>query len=154
MLNVLTYNIQFGKKLSQIFEWLSSLKSFPDIICLQEFPLNKQREFMKMNCLKLYESVCVESMKKKNDSFGQITIYNKNILNLTKHSDVSLGTTKIEKILSHQHKGRNVLITSFKYKNKVFDVINTHLTAIHLNKTRRKQIHVIMNSINSKSEMV
>ncbi|MDO8609165.1 MAG: endonuclease/exonuclease/phosphatase family protein [bacterium] len=154
MLNVLTYNIQFGKKLSQILHWLTTLKPFPDIICLQEFPLDKQNELMKLSNLTGNKSVCVESMKIKNNSYGQVTIYNSTKLNIVKHTDVNLGNTRLEKILSRQHNGRNAMIARFTYKNKEFDLINTHLTAIHLNKTRRKQIHVIMNSINSKSEMV
>lgn len=154
MLHILTYNIQFGKKLTKIAQWIDSLESFPQILCFQEFPLDQKEWFMNNKHLKMYDSVYVESIKKGKKSFGQLTVFDKKALKLIKHTDVHLGTTRLEKILSYQSKGRNALLTGFKYRNVSFELINAHLVAFHLNDVRRNQIRTIMKSVQTDNENI
>lgn len=156
MLSVLTYNIQYGRKLSSIIQWLNSLEKLPDILCFQEFPDPTSLRLLLglRGARENYDLRFVQSLIKKRKFYGQLTLYNKKILTLIKHTDVHLGNSKLEKILSFQSKGRNALITSFRYKNKVFELINAHLTAFHLNETRRRQILMIMDSIKEGTEKI
>lgn len=154
MFSVLTYNIQFGNKLPQITQWLNTLLKLPNILCFQEFPEKKIDKILQEIREKKYDSRFVQNLNKKGKMYGQLTLYDKTKLKITNNSFVDLEKTFIEKIFSPNKLNRKALITSFIYKNKPILIINAHLTSIHLNKIRRKQITKIIDSIDGKLNTV
>jgi endonuclease/exonuclease/phosphatase family metal-dependent hydrolase len=160
MLSCLTYNIQFGKKLPFIIQWMNSLEKLPDILCFQEcpeeerFPTSSRLLSGLRGASKNYDLRFVQSLNTKRKSYGQLTLYDKTKLKVTNNSFVDLEKTLIEKIFSPNKINRKVLITSFIYKSKPLIVINSHLTSIHLNKIRRTQIVKIIDSLDKKLNTV
>ncbi|MDO8610131.1 MAG: hypothetical protein Q7R95_06260, partial [bacterium] len=127
MLSVLTYNIQYGKKLTSIIQWINYLPKLPDIICFQEFPEKRIKQFIQEIKNKKYKNQFTQSLKKKNNTYGQLTIYDSIKLKVKENKSIELNKSFIERIFSPNTINRKALITSFEYHDKIFVLINVHL---------------------------
>lgn len=146
MFRLLSYNIYFGKKLSAILDWLAEIEQKNnafDIMCFQEFPYEKIDSFMlSRKSTSGYRFAPSIYLKKK--IYGQLTVFNKKRLALTKVSELFLGTSRIEKRVSQLFRRsthRTSLVTSFETPtHTLFTIANTHLSTIALNSHRINQL--------------
>lgn len=154
MLNILTYNIQYGKRIPSIIKWIKDMSQLPDIICFQEFPEDEINIFIKKIIQKKYNYQFTQSLKKKNKFYGQLTLYDSIKLKVKENKSIDLKKSFIEKIFSPNNISRKALITSFEYERNLLVLINAHLTAFHFNSIRRSQILRIIDSLDKNLEKV
>src|SRR5579871_3824756 len=96
MLSVLTYNIRFGKRLDEIMDWVASHKESFDIICFQEFPLAKLDIFLKL-IANHYDYQFSQNFIRKKKTFGELTVFNTEKLQLIDSKTVTLGPSRLER---------------------------------------------------------
>lgn len=149
MIRIISYNIEYGKRLDEIYDWINSFKTPPDIICFQEFPIN---ELKNINEIKIFEKVgfaFISGLKKKGVAHGQLTMFNSKKFNLINSVEIDLGMDHAEKFYKRFPTRRSALITIFNYKKELLSLTNVHLSAAAFNSRRRDQINKIVDySIN------
>ncbi len=148
MLSVITYNIQKGKKLTEITEWILSLKKIPDIICLQEFPFVDFENFLK-EIIKIYDfdARFALGFSRKGEKFGQVTLIKKDSLRIVQDHIISLGKSAIESRVVNNKMQRTALVTIVAMENKKFILVNAHLVCLSLNWSRIRQVEKILSSV-------
>lgn len=144
MLYGLTYNVHFGQKIDRITDWLSHISPPFDIICFQEFPFDYLENFLRSPFAKKYESSNALSFNHKKKAYGQITLINKQKMQLLQGETLFLGTSFLEEHMLDVRGGRSALLTKLRYKNTSFIVVNAHLVAYGSNRQRRAQITQIV----------
>ncbi len=147
MLKVLSYNIEWGKKLPQLSEWMMSLKEQPDIICFQEMPQKKISTLNKILDENGYAYKYAPSYTKGGNTYGELTAYKKGELILDFSKVVELGSSIVAKLISRHNSRYTSLLTVFKYKKKNFIIINLHLLPHGLNSRRRKQLGMAIEAL-------
>ena len=151
MVTVLAYNIHYGKKLELIQDWLLGKKDL-DIICLQEFPFEKNSKFLKLFEKNGYKYAFAPAYVRKKTQYGELTLYNKKNIKLESSKVINLGTIifenrHIEKLFRKNKGQRSSLLTHFKYKGKDLILANTHLFCFALNSHRINQLTKILENI-------
>ena len=137
-----------GKNLIKIVHWLNSLPNSFDIICFQEFP-NPQIEYLKKNLKHYnYHFEYATSFVDKNIPYGVLTLIYKKI-EIVDTTIIPLGGSFIEAKFFGKTGERSALVTALRKDGQAFLLINTHLTAITLNKQRRAQLGKILEHIAS-----
>lgn len=156
MLKFISYNILFGKKLESIIKWLNKTEKNRgafDIVCLQEFPQDKINDFLKRREKNTTDFRYAPCFSKDKRNFGQLTIFNKNKLKLTKSAVLPLNLSRVEnKVIKffRTRAERKSLLTCFTdLDQKHFLVANTHLTCISSNGHRLSQLRNILKEIAS-----
>lgn len=144
MLKIITYNIYYGDKLSEIYFWIETLKKKPDIICFQEFPYKDLRTLKKQRFIEGMDFKFSPGLERETERFGQITIYNKNKLEFVDKKTIKLGVDYLEKFYKKSPNKRTALLTRFKYNNNIFVLVNVHLSAISLNSKRLDQLSKVL----------
>jgi endonuclease/exonuclease/phosphatase family metal-dependent hydrolase len=151
MISVLAYNVAFGKKLDLIEKWLLKNHRRFDIICLQEFPIEKGASFLKTFKKHSYDykfapsSYLTKPLGDKNH-YGELTLYKKRALKLLNHKIVKLGKNFLEKRF-RRGGDKTSLLTVFKYKNKKIVMANSQLVCYALNSRRINQISKVIKSV-------
>src|SRR5438046_1665928 len=130
MLSVIVYNIRYGRKLQQIAEWITISNKKFDIICFQEFPLAELDSFLKV-IKKRYDYRFSQAFILKEKKYGQLTLFNKNKIQLLDGKAIALGPSILER--TKKRGERSSLLTRFKYNDKEFILANTHLICRALN---------------------
>lgn len=147
MIDLISYNIEWGKKLEEAGEWIMGLTPKPDIFCLQEIPNRRLTSFKKVLEARGYSYKFAPSFTKKGVTYGQLTAYKKARINLVFSQIVDLGTSLISRIISgHNSKWRS-LITVLQVEKKNFIVVNVHLLPHALNGRRRKQLELAIEAL-------
>lgn len=153
MFTLLSYNINFGKKLTTILDWLVKIerKNNPfDIICFQEFPYEKIDVLMFSRRIKT-DFRFAPSMYFKKKIYGQLTLFNKNTLKLINSAELSLSTGRIEKKIGQLFRRstkRKSLLTLFGTDTgKHCMLANTHLTCFAMNNHRINQLKKVCKEI-------
>jgi endonuclease/exonuclease/phosphatase family metal-dependent hydrolase len=147
MLRIISYNIQYGFKIDEIYKWINSIEKKPDIICLQEFPI---KEIESLNQITIYKDLgyaFVTGLSRRGVPHGELTIFDTKNFNLKKSVEIDLGVDHVEKFYKRYPTKRSALITTFQKNNKQINIINVHLSAATLNSGRRKQIKTLMGKI-------
>ncbi|MEI6222530.1 MAG: endonuclease/exonuclease/phosphatase family protein [bacterium] len=149
MLSLLSYNIRMGKKLGAILDWLASdvENKKLDIICFQEFPQSKVEFYANFFDKDHYDFSFSHSFKKRSNCYGQLTLINRNKLKIIDSRVVTLGLSQIESLVFKNKGERSGLIMKVEYKGKIFKLVNTHLTALALNKRRLGQLARIIEDL-------
>jgi endonuclease/exonuclease/phosphatase family metal-dependent hydrolase len=147
MLRIISYNIQYGFKIEEIYKWINSLEKKPDIICLQEFPVNEIENLNKITIFKDLGYAFVTGLSRKGIPHGELTIFDTKEFNLIKSVEIDLGVDHVEKFYKRYPTKRSALVTTFKRNNKKINIINVHLSAATLNSGRRKQIKTLIEKI-------
>lgn len=148
MLELISYNIEWGKKLDEAGAWIMTLSPKPDILCLQEIPNNRRlAAFKKVLKENGYDSKFAPSFTKKGITYGQLTAYNKEKLNLVFSQVVDLGTSLISRLISRHNSKWSSLLTVLKIGKKNFIVVNVHLLPQALNGKRRKQLEIAIEAL-------
>ena len=151
-LSGVAYNIHYGKKLELIQNWLLDKKHL-DIICLQEFPLKKSSEFLKLFEAKGYKYCFAPSFIRRKTQYGELTLYDSKKIKLLHCQAVELGSSLLEdRFIENRFRKTNgqksSLLTLFKYKNKKLVLANSHLLAFALNSRRLNQLNKILSNVN------
>lgn len=144
MITLLSYNIELGKRIAPIYNWIQSLSRLPDIFCFQEFPVVAIETLHGIIGSK-YQSIFVSSIVKRKRVYGQLTLYNSGRFQLKNsrviHLPRGLGESKI--FLRNVH--RRSLTTQFTTrKNKTFTLSNVHLVFAGSNALRLHQLKSIV----------
>lgn len=153
MFTLLSYNIYLGKKLKAVLDWISAMEKkhcTNDIICFQEFPYDKVSSFISSR--KIKTGYCfAPSIYGKKKVYGQLTIFNKNKLELIKSAELPLGSSRIEKkvvqLFKHATKRKSLLTLFETNTHTQLMVANTHLTSVAFNGHRRNQLEKICREI-------
>jgi endonuclease/exonuclease/phosphatase family metal-dependent hydrolase len=153
MLQLLSYNVQYGKKMNEIRNWLGGLPKQPDVLCLQEYP---QPHVKKSNSLHSLGYTChfAESFTKQGVAYGELTAYQPKSLSLDSHYALSLGSSKLENRITNNTGQRTALVTTFTYKKRKVAVANIHLICFGLNKKRRNQLQLILDTLSQPTQAV
>lgn len=148
MIRVLSYNIRYGKKLSDILAWLQPQYKQYDVICLQEYPQSK-RHLLEKHFEPQYQYVFSHGFTTKKDSFGQVTLFDTSRLKTEHSTTVQLGSNVLEDAI-HRHKGeRTALITKLINGEGGLLLVNTHLACLAINRQRRNQLQLIVDHLHS-----
>ena len=147
MIHLVSYNIEWGKRLDEAGEWLMSLSPRPDIICLQEIPNRRLVSLNKVLEENGYLYKFAPSFTKKGVTYGQLTAYNAAKLNLVLSQIVDLGSNLISRFTARHNSKWRSLITVLQIKKKNFIVVNVHLLPHALNGRRRKQLEIAINAL-------
>jgi endonuclease/exonuclease/phosphatase family metal-dependent hydrolase len=147
VLDLISYNIEWGKRLDEAGDWLMSLSPKPDIICLQEMPQGKIPSFKKRLDQHGYNYKYAPSYTKGDTTYGELTAYDKEKLALDFATIVDLGSSIIARLISRHNSKYTSLLTVFKHERKNFIVINIHLLPHALNARRRKQLGIAIEAL-------
>lgn len=147
-MEILSYNIHFGKKLEKTIDWIKKLSPQPDIICLQEFPLEKLN-IIKKSFYKFGFNFS-PSMIKSKKIYGELTAHKKSLIRIMESLPVSLGMNRMERKICRLKGERSALVTKFMYKDQKITITNVQLTMLGLHHTRRKQIYRIIQNLPDK----
>ena len=147
MIRLVSYNIEWGKKLDEAGSWLMSLTPKPDIICLQEIPQPKIASFKKILQSHGYDSKYAPAYTDHDITYGELTAYNTKTIILVYSKVVELGSSIVARLISQHDSEYSSLFTVFKFKNKTFIVINIHLLPFVLNGKRRKQLGIAIEAL-------
>ncbi len=151
MIQVLSYNIRFGWKLSHILKWLSSQSKQFDIICLQEFPESKL-EYIQNHLDKRYKSLFSHTFTIGKSIYGPLTLYDSLKLRPVYSTVLKLGTNIVEVALHMNNKPRTALVTRLAHGKGELVLTNAHLACLAVNKVRRKQLGVILEHLKQVDE--
>lgn len=146
MISLLSYNIQQGKRIRPIYNWIQSLSHFPDIFCLQEFPVSNIERLHEIVGSK-YQSIFVSSIVRRKKVFGQLTLYNSRLLSLIDSRAINLPKGMGESKIFLRNIHRKSLTTKFvTRKNESFTLNNVHLVFAGSNALRLHQLTSIVGS--------
>lgn len=147
MLSCLSYNIEFGKRLDDIRVWLQSHDKKFNLLCLQEFPQSKIS--LMVQTFPQYDYKFCGDFIKKDETYGQLTLFDREKLECLQSQEVYLGDSFIESILHKTKVSKIALVTVFMRRGKKFILVNTHLACLALNVKRRMQLEKIITAINA-----
>lgn len=154
MISVLTYNIEFGKRLNEILVWLTSLEDKPQIICLQEFPEKELEKLRKINIFNNQKVYFAKGLSSKEESFGEVTIVNGALIKVEDEIYLDFGKDFAESLYKRQEIKRSALILKCSLNDIHFTISNLHLTPLALNKTRREQIEKVLKNVNTPKSII
>lgn len=154
MITLLSYNIRFGKNLERIIRWIKKEKSSPDIICFQEFPLNKLDDVSNFLSDTTYAFRFAPSFIKHQVRYGELTAFKSDKLRLVRAEIIDLGYSKLDNFIFRYKSFRSSLITDFVHKKRTFTVINVHLPWLGLQRKRKKHLKIIIETLNHKMPTV
>lgn len=124
---LLTYNVERGKNLRQIFDWLEYLSPRPDIACFQEFPEPDTKIKHALRNMGLTYGFA-PALVKNGILYGQLTAAAPG-LKIEQEEVVSFGM-KTPEWLYGKIKGfsgqRSALITNVKSAGRMIQVVNIH----------------------------
>jgi phosphoglycolate phosphatase len=147
MLQVITYNIHFGEKLSQITIWIKENTKF-DIICFQEFPKSKIDIFIKeLNKFGSFSFHFATGFIREHGEYGELTLYNSKKIKVLGTEVIKLGSSIVERRIHKDKLGRSSLVTILESDSKKFVLVNSHLACLSFNGFRIKQLLKIINRL-------
>jgi endonuclease/exonuclease/phosphatase family metal-dependent hydrolase len=155
MITILSYNIEYGRKLDEIISWINSLENLPQIICFQEFPEKELEDLKSRKFFKEQNLFFAKGLSSKGEFFGELTIVDSSVIKLSETKYLDFGPDHVESVFKRKIIKRSAIITEFKYKGKEFSLANVHLTPVALHGKRRKQLSkVIQDSVIERSIIV
>lgn len=140
MISILSYNIEYGRKLDEIISWINNLETLPQIICFQEFPEKELEEIKDKKFFKEQNLFFAKGLSNKGEFFGELTVIDSSVIKLSETKYLDFGPDHIESALKRKIIKRSAIIIEFKYKGKDFSLANVHLTPVALHGKRRKQL--------------
>jgi endonuclease/exonuclease/phosphatase family metal-dependent hydrolase len=150
MITILSYNIQLGKKMPKIINWLHGMVKKPDIVCFQEFPERHIADCIEALSAVPYVYRFAASRRNKDQGFGELTLFRTDRLRIVSSKILSLGSNTLERSVFRNSMPRNCLITVFEHKKYRFEITNVHLICWALNALRYKQLEMIIAALEKK----
>ena len=148
MLRVLTYNIHFGKRLTRIISWIANQET-ADVICLQEFPIMHLTQFYRSLPRGVWGHRFTRSFILRKKTYTLVTLFRREKLRLVKTKTLLMGVHPMEKSILRNPMEKSCLVTTFRAGKKTCTVANTHLVWLAANRSRYKQIQLIINHLSS-----
>lgn len=153
-LEILTYNVEFGKRLTEIYNWLHTIPDHPDFICFQEFPENAIGTLRDNLRFKKLVYKFAPSFVRKGEFYGELTVFDGNLTSKIETEILDLGESRIERIYRRSPSRRSALITTLDFKGKKLTIVNIHLVVLALNRKRRQQLTLIFESLKNDSSAI
>jgi endonuclease/exonuclease/phosphatase family metal-dependent hydrolase len=145
-IQILTYNIQFGKHTDRIIDWVNRQSKY-DIFCFQEFPQDKIHESISVLGRLPYGYKFTASLKRRGKIYGQLTLYRKDRMTLRHTKIITLGINRLEKSIIKNTIPRSCLLTTFNIGKEILLVANIHLVALTINKYKYIQAEAVINAL-------
>ena len=149
-IRAVTYNVMLGKHLDRIIDWVNRLPDH-EVMCFQEFPQKRLREFTMLLGRRPYGFRFTPSFTFRKNIFGQLTMFRKDLLELVSTRVVPLGINRVERSILRTSLPRTCLIMTFRKKDVEFVIVNVHVVALTVNKTKYVQVEHIVESICGRS---
>lgn len=153
-MTVLSYNVEYGLKLTEIYKWIKTLDKKPQIICFQEFP---EDELSNLDKNKIFpdQTICfTKGLTSKGKYFGELTIFDSSEIKLISNINLDFRFNGIENLYGRKKIKRSAIITTFKKENIEFSLANIHLTPFSLHGLRRKQLEEVIASIQKDKSII
>ena len=150
-LEILSYNIEFGKKLDDVTAWITQEKLLPDVFCFQEFPEDRISFFEKFLSQKGYAYTYARGIMLRGVQIGELTAHKKG-LRLLESKQLSLGNHLWERRYKDAKGQRSALVTAYRYEDTVFTVANIHLSMLSPHSMRYKQLQIVISELERFSE--
>lgn len=147
-LTVLTYNVQMGRRIDKIVDWLNRLPD-TDVLCLQEFPMDKIDECVRLLGRVPYGYMFAEAFTLKKRVFGELTLYRKDRITHAKFETVSLGINKMERRILKTTIPRSYLILTGRINGRKIIVVNVHIVALAVNAVKFNQVMTMIEYLTS-----
>lgn len=144
MIELLSYNVQYGKNLPQIHEWIVGFSRKPDIVCFQEFPQDAIKGKPLGNS---YGSEFAAGLVKVGNTYGELTAYNHESVQLLRSKALDLGVSGLERKLFAHSGQRSALLTTMEVNGHELMIANIHLLWLAVNSKRRNQLEVVLAAI-------
>jgi len=154
MLTVLSYNVEYGTKIKEIYNWILESKEKPQIICFQEFPEKEVENLKKNKIFKNQNIFFAKGLSKKDDFFGELTIIDSSAVKLTEVKYLDFGPDHIESIFKRKIIKRSAIIIEFEINGKTIELANVHLTPASLHSKRRKQLVKVIQETSSETAII
>lgn len=144
-LEVLSYNIEFGRKFEDVVDWIRTAELSPDIFCFQEFPQERIPFFESFLYERGYGFVFTPSITLRGIPLGELTAHKLSQFRLVGHKELELGIYAWEKQRRVVKGQRSALITAYRYgEDAFFSVGNVHLSNFSPNAMRYKQLQMVI----------
>lgn len=143
-IRIISYNILFGKRITEILRWLKTVQT-QDILCFQEFPQHRISECLEALSPTRYSWAFAPSLFTKTKTFGELTLWKTATFGLKEKKILSLGQSRIEKVTPIPRTHRTALITTFLKNNHPFLLTNLQLSSLSLNAVRYQQLQRVIN---------
>ena len=147
-IKILTYNVQTGKKIDRIIDWLNRLPD-TEIICLQEFPKDKIEESMLLLGRVPYKYVFAEGFTYRKRMYGELTIYRSDCIKNIRSKIVTLGINTIERRILRTTIPRSYLLLSGTIHGIPITFINVHIVALAMNAAKYAQVTLMLEQLSA-----
>lgn len=144
MLTILSYNIEYGRRLEEVYNWLNNLKVKPHIICFQEFPEEMVENLNKNKIFKNQSIFFAKGLSSNEKYYGELTIIDANKINLIESKYLDFGPDHLESIFKRKIIKRSAIIIEFEINKKNYSLANVHLTPVSFHGKRRKQLEIVI----------
>ncbi len=151
-LEIISYNIEVGKKLDDVVSWITQADLHPDVFCFQEFPEKRLAYFEAFLQMRGYQYVYTPGVIIGKSQVGELTAYKKSKLQLVEHKELPLGNYFLERRYKKLRGQRSALLTSYKYRDSIFAVANIHLSVFSPHSMRYKQLSLVLESLGQLAE--
>ncbi len=145
-LRVLTYNVQTGKRIDLIIDWLNRIPD-TDIICLQEFPKDKIIECKELLSRVPYGYAYAEAFTFRKRTFGELTIYRKDRLKSVHCDSIPLGINGMERRILRTTIPRSCLSLKGTLEGQQIIVVNIHVVALAMNAVKYTQVEQLIENL-------
>lgn len=154
MVNIISYNVEYGNNLNEIYNWIKSLEKQPQIICFQEFPEDKIDE-LRNNKIFQNQTLCfAKGLTSRGKFFGELTIIDNTRLKIVSNNFIDFGVDSLESKFKRKKIKRSAIITILKNRENKFSITNVHLTPLSLNSRRKKQLKEVVGNINLNNSII
>lgn len=140
MVTIISYNVEYGQRISEIYNFISSLDEKPQIICLQEFPEKELANLEKNKIFKKQNIFFLKGLSKKDEFFGELTIIDSSKIKVIKTEYLDFGQDRIESIYKRKVIKRSAIINVLIIKQREISLVNVHLTPLSLHGKRKEQL--------------
>lgn len=152
-IRILTYNVQTGKKIDRIIDWLNRLPD-TDIICLQEFPKDKIEECIYLLGRVPYGYAFAEGFTFRKRMFGQLTLFRKDSVTDVSTETIRFDINRLERSILRTSVPRSCLVITCRFGTKRISLANVHIVALASNRVKFAQINALLESMQLKTPRV
>lgn len=151
-LELLSYNIEFGKKFDDVITWITSAQLSPDVFCFQEFPETKIPFFKNFLSERGYHYAYTPAIALRGIQLGELTAHKTAALELRTSKGLMLGRYVWERGRRMIDGERSSLLTAYSYQNADFAIANVHLSNLSPHSMRFKQLAMVIGELKQLSE--
>lgn len=151
-LEILSYNIEFGRKFDDVVAWIESENLSPDIFCFQEFPEARIPFFKEFLQKRGYDYAFTPAIELNGIDLGELTAHKSSTLDLKAQKGMELGKYFWEKSRRRVKGERSALVTSYQYEGQYVALANVHLSNFSPHSMRYRQLDMVIKELQQHSE--